>query len=57
MEAAEPAPEEPQNPLTRKFTDGEWKALKELRVCHYSYRSRRGVIIPGIALDQAAVHL
>jgi len=25
------ATEEPQNPLTRKFTDAEWKALKEFR--------------------------
>ena len=24
--------EEPQNMLTRKFTDVEWKAVKELRV-------------------------
>ena len=31
-----PAPdtdeEEPQNPLTQKFTDKEWAALKEFRV-------------------------
>lgn len=29
-----PAPEveEPQNALTKKFTDTEWKALKEFRV-------------------------
>lgn len=25
--------EEPQNPLTKKFTDAEWAALKEFRVC------------------------
>ena len=30
--AEAPEPEEPQNPLTNKFTEGEWKALKELRV-------------------------
>jgi len=30
-EAAGPEPEEPQNPLTEKFTENEWKALKELR--------------------------
>ena len=23
---------EPQNPLTQKFTEAEWKAVKELRV-------------------------
>ena len=28
-------PEEPQNPLTEKFTEDEWKALKELRVRCY----------------------
>jgi len=32
--AESPESEEPQNPLTKKFTEGEWKALKELRVCH-----------------------
>ena len=29
---------EPQNPLTQKFTEAEWKAVKELRVrraCRY----------------------
>ncbi|KAI0832083.1 CRAL-TRIO domain-containing protein [Trametes gibbosa] len=29
--AEEPEAEEPQNALTRKFTDAEWKAVKELR--------------------------
>jgi hypothetical protein len=30
--------EEPQNALTRKFTEAEWKALKELRVsCALSF--------------------
>jgi len=34
----EPAPEvkEPQNALTQKFTEAEWKALKEFRVGHLS---------------------
>lgn len=27
--------EEPQNPLTKKFTEQEWTALKELRVRSY----------------------
>ncbi|KAF9646226.1 CRAL/TRIO domain-containing protein [Thelephora ganbajun] len=30
-ETTEPEPEEPQNPLTKKFTEAEWEALKELR--------------------------
>jgi hypothetical protein len=30
--AKEEAPE-PQNPLTEKFTEAEWKVLKEFRVC------------------------
>lgn len=34
-----PEPEEFQNPLTKKFTDAEWKALKLLRVCRHYYRS------------------
>ena len=55
-EAAEPELEEPQNPLTKKFTENEWKALKELRVCRYCYRSC-AVLIPGLDSDQAALHL
>ena len=37
---AEAAPEvvEPQNALTQKFTDAEWKALKELRVSAAEFR-------------------
>lgn len=27
--------EEPQTELTKKFTEEEWKALKELRVCFF----------------------
>lgn len=30
--AAAPAAVEPQNALTKKFTEAEWAALKELRV-------------------------
>ena len=36
-ESTEPVQEiidpEPQNPLTKKFTEDEWTALKEFRVC------------------------
>jgi hypothetical protein len=41
LKTAEPAQEEhpePQNALTQKFTDAEWKALKEFRVCVVSAR-------------------
>lgn len=31
--AAQETVEEPQNALTKKFSDAEWKALKEFRVC------------------------
>ena len=40
---------EPQNPLTEKFTEAEWKALKELRVCshriccYFSLSARRRI--------------
>ena len=38
---------EPQNALTQKFTDAEWKALKELRVSsivvHSSYTLNDGI--------------
>jgi len=33
--------EEPQNALTEKFTEKEWAALKELRVCDIKIRSPR----------------
>lgn len=33
----ENAAEEPQNALTRKFTEGEWTALKTFRVCLYRF--------------------
>ena len=35
------AESEPQNPLTREFTEKEWQALREFRVCRFcrcSYR-------------------
>lgn len=32
VETAAPESVEPQNPLTQKFTEQEWTALKEIRV-------------------------
>ena len=32
QDATSDAPEEPQNALTKKFTEDEWKALKESKV-------------------------
>ena len=32
QDATSDAPEEPQNALTKKFTEDEWKALKEFKV-------------------------
>ena len=34
-ESAAPTTTEPQNALTQKFTEAEWAALKELKVCFY----------------------
>ena len=31
---------EPQNELTKQFTDAEWAALKELRVRDFRYQIR-----------------
>ena len=36
IETAAPESVEPQNPLTQKFTEQEWTALKEFRVCGFS---------------------
>lgn len=51
-----PASDEPQNALTKEFTDAEWEALKTFRVCINIERCARGsgIDIHHSNIDQAS---
>ena len=50
------AESEPQNPLTREFTEKEWEALRELRVCYFCYR-HTPALTQGLDKGKTSVYL